>query len=189
MQDTPIADPSLGDLPKTRPWDPVPGESHKSFQAFCLYRDLGPLRSLPQAAAGFYATTEFPDAGKKKSKVRQIQKWSRLWRWVDRAHAFDRAEVERHSETLAKEREDSRRTRLGLSRLAMLRATEKLKATHGTQMEVDEAIRLLEIGMKNERLDLGEATERRDEVATGGVMVMLPENGTGGQTPAATEEV
>jgi len=31
-------------------WDPMPGESAKAYAAFCLYRDLGPRRTLDEAS-------------------------------------------------------------------------------------------------------------------------------------------
>src|SRR5271165_1640759 len=65
------------------PWEQHPGESARAFGAFCAYRNLGPRRSLRAAAAAFYGQASA--AGE-----RQVDKWSRKFRWVERVGAWDR---------------------------------------------------------------------------------------------------
>src|SRR5262245_35576295 len=67
----------------SNPWEQQPGESSRAFGAFCVYRDLGPRRSLRAAATAFYGRSA---AGLE----RQLDKWSRAFHWVDRASAWDR---------------------------------------------------------------------------------------------------
>ncbi len=52
-------------------------ETAKAYQAFEIYRDLGPDRSTAKVQQII---------GKSK---RQIDKWSGIWHWVERVRAFD----------------------------------------------------------------------------------------------------
>lgn len=58
-------------------WDKQRGESAKAFEAFGIYRDMGPDRS--QVAVGEVLT---------KSRALQAR-WSIQWGWVERAEAWD----------------------------------------------------------------------------------------------------
>lgn len=69
------------------PWDRLPNESPRAFEAFCTFRDLGPSRSVPEAF--------------RKRKGRQSRRadgtwnlWYRRHDWKARAEAYD-AEIDR----------------------------------------------------------------------------------------------
>src|SRR6516164_6680801 len=68
--------------PSLEPWEQQTGESARAFGAFTVYRDLGPRRSLRAAATAFYGRSS-------ASLERQVDKWSRAFRWVERANAWD----------------------------------------------------------------------------------------------------
>lgn len=69
----------------TELWDRQPEETHQSFQAFAIYRDLSPsTRSIPAAAAIHY---ESPVAN--EVQVRQLKEWSSRFMWVTRAGTWD----------------------------------------------------------------------------------------------------
>ncbi|MDP9437445.1 MAG: hypothetical protein M3P49_01640 [Actinomycetota bacterium] len=63
-----------------RVFDRDPDESSKAFEAWTVYRDLGAHRSLRKAAELYYGTA---------ANVRQFQRWSKRFGWVERARAFD----------------------------------------------------------------------------------------------------
>lgn len=65
-----------------RAWKSEPKESSKAFAAFEVYRDLGPSRSLREAARIFYGED-------KEHHLSQLKKWSRKFDWVERARSFD----------------------------------------------------------------------------------------------------
>lgn len=59
------------------PWDQMPHESGKAYEAFLVYRDMGIARSVRAAA-------------RQMGKVRsQIDRWSARYDWVNRAKAWD----------------------------------------------------------------------------------------------------
>jgi hypothetical protein len=67
----------------TPAWLQLPGESAKAYAAFCLYRDLGPKRSLVKA----YRL----QTGHEQATISGLwNTWRRKHRWADRAEAFDR---------------------------------------------------------------------------------------------------
>jgi hypothetical protein len=63
-----------------RVFDRDADESSKAFEAWTVYRDLGAHRSLQKAAELYYGST---------ANVRQFQRWSKRFGWVERARAFD----------------------------------------------------------------------------------------------------
>jgi hypothetical protein len=62
-------------------WDRLHGESAKAYHAFCIYRDLGPKRSLSRVRDVIY-----PNAN---GKTGRLQEWSKEYSWVKRSEAWD----------------------------------------------------------------------------------------------------
>lgn len=105
------------------------GESTKAFEAFKIYRDLGHERSLQKAAELYYG-----HAG----SVRQAQRWSKKFAWVERAQSWDdwyemirREAVEEHLRAQAEDhgrREAALKERaLGVREQAMSQAEKMLQ--------------------------------------------------------------
>jgi hypothetical protein len=63
-----------------RIFDRDPNESTKAFEAWSIYRDLGTQRSLKKTAELYYGTA---------ANVRQLERWSSRFNWVERARASD----------------------------------------------------------------------------------------------------
>jgi len=66
-----------------RYYEPIPGETHTAWLAFCLYRDMGQERSLDKA---WQQAT-----GKEGRHARHWAKWSKQNQWVSRCRAYDNA--------------------------------------------------------------------------------------------------
>jgi hypothetical protein len=58
-------------------WGRQEGESDRAFEAFAMYRDLGPARSTRQVAQAVAKSAHL------------IRRWSARWAWVQRAGAWD----------------------------------------------------------------------------------------------------
>jgi hypothetical protein len=72
-----------------RAWEPQVGElksGGKAWRAFCAFRDLGPGRTLRQAAAVFYGC---PDGEPKPHQYDQLKRWSAKFDWQERARSLD----------------------------------------------------------------------------------------------------
>jgi hypothetical protein len=65
-------------------WDKLPDESSKAYSLFCLYRDMGPARSLLKLLKSY------PENAPKVGK-RQLVNYCSRFNWVSRASAFDLA--------------------------------------------------------------------------------------------------
>jgi hypothetical protein len=63
-----------------RIFDREPEESTKAFEAWTIYRELGAQRSLQKTAELYYGST---------ASVRQLERWSSRFNWVERARASD----------------------------------------------------------------------------------------------------
>src|SRR5918997_6750746 len=101
-----------------RAWEPQQGELRgggKAWGAFCVFRDLGPQRTLRKAAAVFYGR---PDGEPKPHQYDQLKRWSAKFDWQERARSLDardemvrRVAIEAHLQAQAADRA-SRETRI-----------------------------------------------------------------------------
>lgn len=162
------------------PWDqPAEGETARAFAAFTVYRDLGPTRSLRRAAGLHYR-------GETPARTRQLETWSSRHRWADRVAAFDRwldAQViarrrEEHLEMAARHAAAGRSAlELVADQLGQLAALEakrlQLLDDAGDDPDpqllrpivpVQSLARLLDVGVKVERISAGLATEIEQQV-------------------------
>lgn len=85
---------------ETRLWARQVGESDQAFQAFGLYRDLGPSRSTQQVALALSKSAPL------------IRRWSARWAWVERASAWDDEADRLRRERDLVERQEARRKML-----------------------------------------------------------------------------
>lgn len=70
-------------MPEREPWARQVGETSKAYQAFCIYRDLGPReRSIRETTRRYYQD-------KTRTSIGQISVWSVKYNWVNRCVAFD----------------------------------------------------------------------------------------------------
>jgi hypothetical protein len=105
-----------------RPWErqTLDGaeEPSRAFHAFCFYRDLGSQRSLEKVsvalsaargrpARGQNAAIETAAAGGGKRRVsKQIEEWSKRWKWVERVRGWEDEQDRLKREAFSKEIEE-----------------------------------------------------------------------------------
>lgn len=61
-------------------FEPMPKESEVAFSYYCTYRDLGETRSIRAV---------LDKIGKKSNYQRSLERYSSIFRWIDRARAYD----------------------------------------------------------------------------------------------------
>jgi hypothetical protein len=145
------------------PWEQQPGESTRAFGAFCVYRDLGPMRSLRAAAVAFYGRET-------RSVERQFDTWSSAFRWVERAGAWDRhldaaarlAQVEARREMVERHVKEAR--------VLQAKALERLRSICPEELGPSDLLRFIVEAAKLERLALGEPeiVQRHEMTGPGG---------------------
>lgn len=147
-------------------WDQREDETARVFQAFVQFRELGPRRSLRDAAQRFYHPDD-ENASASASQVNRLQQWSAKYQWVRRANEYDVFLSEQQTEARLKaiEQMNDRQALFG-TRLQYM-AFEKLQAANLADLPTAEALRWLVEGARIERLARGEAT-RRDEISGNG---------------------
>lgn len=145
------------------PWEKRKDESAKAFAYYAMYRDLGPERSLAKVAQAIHETTT------RKATVDSLRtllgKYSRDYGWVDRCEAYDMELDRRRREALETEQIKAARAQAtagghmlakGLARIA---GTDKVKAIDAGELDASDAVRMVEVGTRVQRLGLGMATD------------------------------
>jgi hypothetical protein len=96
-------------------WERLDGESPQAFEAFALYRDMGPDRSLGKVAK---------QLGKSRSLM---ERWSVLHHWVNRSDAWDIEADRLHRGYLIAHRRDVDRRLLGIAGAMQAKMVEALR--------------------------------------------------------------
>ena len=146
---------SLCDMDKWFPWERLPNETGPSWQAFVVYRDAGPTRTVESAAQ---------TVGKSRSTMAEFAK---RWDWQPRVLAWD-AEVDRQRreaflqlqrQTIKKHVEAA----VKLRKLAM-EAVDNINASM-LASEPRDALAFLQAAIKIEQTSLGLSTENVNHTA------------------------
>src|SRR5262245_34135674 len=148
---------------QTAPWEQQPRESSRAFGAFCSYRDLGPRRSLRAAAAAFYKRTS-------SALERQLDKWSRAFRWVERVNAWDRHLDAEACKAQVEARREMQERHVREARALQAKALERLRTLCPEELGPSELLRYFVEAAKLERLAMGEpdTVQRHELTGRGG---------------------
>jgi hypothetical protein len=130
------------------PWERQPGESARSFGAFCLFRDIGPRRSHAECCRRFY--------GGGTGNLRQISTWSARRQWLERCRAWDD-----HLDALARHEQERQRKEMverhaRAAQAAFDKAEEGIARLVPADLKAGEVIKLLVEAARLERLSRGE---------------------------------
>jgi hypothetical protein len=131
-------------------WELRDDETPKSYAAFCIYRDLGPDRSVAKALEA---------DGKTVGSRGYWEAWCSKYDWVDRAAAYDL-----HTDGLIRKRLEAKRMRAAeqqaeLGEAMVSKARERLRTIDTSDLGAQDIARLADVGVKMQRLALGEPTE------------------------------
>ena len=126
-----------------KPWNMRPDETAKAYQAFEVYRDMGPGRSLERV-------------GQALAKTRQaLDGWSTRFEWGERVRAFDEAAAAKASERALEDAATVRSRQAQHAKAIQLRAMQKIAAMDPGDMSMAEATRAWQVGAEAERKALG----------------------------------
>lgn len=140
------------------PWERLTGESSRGFTAFCLYRDMGLLRSIRKLAK----------SGDGPFSKDALGRWCKQWKWVERCERYD--DYLEKDKRLSKEKEQrqmyDRHTNVAL--LGMNVAVKGLEALltkvqqDGSKVNPADLTRLFETCVRVERIARVEAARTND---------------------------
>lgn len=158
---------------KTEPWERQEKETAKNYEAFCIYRDLGPGRSLRLVSEM---------CGKNESL---LSRWSAKFDWVKRASLWDdeqdRIERKEAQEAQVREIRKMRKRQADSGYAMQIKGLEALKKLPLEEMSAQDIVKMMIEGAKLERLgrgDVGEVVEERNGGdATPAVTFYMPDNG------------
>lgn len=133
--------------PTPLPWERLPGETPKAWRAFCIYRDMGPTRTIMRTVQAL---------GLRAGAARRLQEWSSRYRWAERVAAYDAwLDAQQRAEREAAVREMARRhAELAMALLERVRA--RVDTLRPEELTPSEVARWLEVAARLERLSRGE---------------------------------
>ena len=124
-----------------------PTESPESWVKFQYYRDIGPQRTLKIVAIQYNCSP------------RSIDHLSAKWRWSDRIEVWELRLDKIRQQTSEDDARSMALRHATLGKMAVEKAEEALVHLDSKEMSVGEATRLMEAGVKVERLSRGESTQ------------------------------
>jgi hypothetical protein len=138
-------------------WERLPGESAKAYEHFVLYRDTGSGRSLRKVA----------ECGESAAKIRQLEKWSVRWRWVERAQSYDDEMDRQLRAKKEKARAEMAERHAKMALIGQGTVLERFRQIKPEDLTPSQAVQWLDTLTKIERLSLGEPTEIQKSEHTG----------------------
>lgn len=148
--------PKIEVLPDETPWAIQPEETETHYRYFMEYLRQDQPRSIKRLADGMDKASG------------TLHGYSQRFMWLPRARAYDAWEASKIMETSVEEKSRYRREHLRALELARLLAEIKLKQLHENPIELidsmsaRDAIEFLTKAVQQERLIIGEATERSE---------------------------
>lgn len=154
---------------KQEPWERLPKESSKQYDFFCAYRDM---RYTPKPAPDGGEPLPSMDITKRRSirglavelnaSHQAIEALSARFHWVERCDAYDdyireRLQAKREADILK-----MHDTHAAIGAQMLKKALAALLAINTDDMTPGDVARLVDVGVKVERLSRGESTEKRE---------------------------
>jgi hypothetical protein len=131
-------------------WDRKDGESDVAFEAFTIYRDMGPARSIAQVSRQL------------DKDVTLLERWSRRHGWVVRANTWDaHLDREKQKETV-RERKEMAKRHARIAMAAQQKLVERLQSMDFSSINASDIPRWLEATVKMERLSRGVSEDSLD---------------------------
>ncbi|WP_369394418.1 hypothetical protein AB5J72_47965 [Streptomyces sp. CG1] len=139
-EDQPVVDRCVVDS-----WERQDGESRQAFEAFAVYRDLGPARSVTKVAR---------ELGKSRTL---LGRWSRQYAWVMRSVAYDREQDRLFLAEQAQARREIARRHAELAQAVQSKAVARLQALDPRELSPSELLRYIQVAVEIGRRAVGEA--------------------------------
>jgi hypothetical protein len=135
-------------------WEQRPGESAKAYQAFCIYRDLGPRRSVDQASRLYHQTSRTTDAApaRRRRASGTIRGWANQWQWSARATAWDAEQTRVYEAARIVDRREMDERQARLAMMLQQKGIERLRQLRPEELKPREALNYMMEAAKLERM-------------------------------------
>lgn len=162
------------------PWERQKGETSRAYEAFCVYRDMGPGRSQVKV-------------GQKLSKnTATIAGWSTKYEWVKRAAAWDAEQDRIARQAQTDEIKRMRKRHADLANAMLVKAAKALQRIPEDEIKAGDVSRMVDTAAKLERISRGDAGEVVEERNGGDapkiVQFYMPDNHRDKEETEPTEE-
>lgn len=154
-------------------WERQPGETDLAWDAFCTFRDLDPgertIKRTYEVVSGHTVERVSTPNGDRVSPSMNMYRYNKEYRWQERAFAYDRYMDDKYRKELEASRVRARVETADLGRTMRRKAAEALAELQtilyikqGDQvvlrnaLNASQIVRLAEVGVRLERLALGE---------------------------------
>ena len=131
------------------PWDRLPEESSKAFEAFKVFRDLGLKRNQMKVNEIL--------RGKEGRGAMGV--WAMKFKWAARANAYDRHLDRMETEAKAEAVAEMAKRHASIASDFILKVSKRLLEIDPAKLNNDQIIKWFEKAAKIERLSRGESTE------------------------------
>jgi hypothetical protein len=138
--------------PGREPWDQQPKETSRQYERFLRFRDLGRMRSLTTANK---VLTEIGD----ELTYGTIRIQSHLYRWAERAQAWDRNQDELDRDRITKARRDMIDRHQKIAGALTLKALASLRTMREADLDPAAIARFLKLATDLEVRALGEPNQ------------------------------
>ena len=154
------------DAAASEPWDRMPGESVRNYGYFCAYRDM---RYTPAASSDDLPKLDLTSERSIRRLAAQVGKsrmtiggLSSKYNWQARCDAYDlyilRRLQDRNEAKIIRMRENH----AAIGEQMLKRAMRRLLSLGDDEIEAADMIRMVDVGVKVERLSRGESTEKQE---------------------------
>lgn len=128
-------------------WERQDGESRQAFEAFAVYRDLGPARSVTKVAR---------ELGRSRTL---LGRWSRQYAWVMRSVAYEREQDRLFlaEQTQGQAQREIARRHAKLAQAVQSKAVARLQPLDPRELSPSELLRYIQVAAEIERRAVGEA--------------------------------
>ena len=156
------------------PWERLPGETARQYECFCAYRDMRYLEK-PKKPGGivrpdFTVRRSIRGLAEQMGVTRKsLEPMSAKFDWVARAEEYDSYILDCVAAQNTAQIVKMHEKHAAIAEQMLRKATSRLLTIPDTDIDANAVVRMVDIGVKVERLSRGEPTENRT-VTHGGAL-------------------
>lgn len=132
------------------PWERQPEETEKAYEAFLVYKNLGPGRTFTAVSRRLQKSGTL------------IQRWKNRYNWEQRAAAFDRENERKEQQSIQKARAQMVKRHIKLGLAVQGKAIKALEAMDPDELKPGDIRDFLRFGVSLEKETRADVDERTD---------------------------